>query len=147
MDNACPADPETEDVPLPAVIVNWYGITDVADLLSGPDRRTYAVTWLRGQLGSVDPAKRLSPLTYVRRDLPPIIITPGDHDPIGLYIHDPTVPCIHAVRLHRKLESSAVPNQLVTIKGGVHGNFSDEQTEGAYTQIWKFLNASRNGLE
>jgi hypothetical protein len=29
-----------------AAIVDWYGITDVAELLSGPNMRSYAVAWL-----------------------------------------------------------------------------------------------------
>lgn len=138
-DDACPADPETGDVPLHvAAIVNWYGITDVADLLSGPNRKTYAVAWLAGQPGSTELAARLSPLSHVRHDLPPIITVHGDHDP--------TVPYTQATRLRQKLESAGVPNQLVTIEGGVHGSFNDAQTEGAYNQIWKFLNAHVSGL-
>jgi dipeptidyl aminopeptidase/acylaminoacyl peptidase len=120
------------DVPLHvAAIVNWYGITDVADLLTGANRKTYAVTWLGGQPGSLDLARRLSPLIYVRRDLPPIITIRGDHDP--------TVPYPQAVRLHGALDRADVPNRLVTIKGDLHGNFNDAETEEAYKAIWQFL--------
>lgn len=139
-DDDCPADREPGEVPLHvAAIVNWYGITDVADLLSGPDRKTYAVAWLGGQLGGLELATRLSPLSYVRHDLPPIITIHGDHDP--------TVPYTQAVRFHQKLESFAVPNQLVTIRGGVHGSFNDVQTEDAYKQIWQFLGAHVSGFK
>lgn len=139
-DDFCPADPASGDQPLHvAAIVNWYGITDVADLLSGPDRKTYAVAWLGGQPGSVDLARRLSPLTYVRHGLPPIITIHGDHDP--------TVPYSQAVRLQQALEKAGVPNQLVTIHGGVHGSFNDEQTEHAYQQIWRFLGTHVQGLK
>ena len=31
---------------LPAAVVNWYGITDVGEMLSGPTARGYAVEWL-----------------------------------------------------------------------------------------------------
>ena len=42
LDRQCPG------VPLPkiAAIVNWYGITDVGDLLDGPNRRSFAVAWI-----------------------------------------------------------------------------------------------------
>ena len=42
LDRECPG------VPLPkvAAIVDWYGITDVNDLLDGANRRNYAVQWL-----------------------------------------------------------------------------------------------------
>ncbi|MCP5120349.1 MAG: alpha/beta hydrolase, partial [bacterium] len=35
-------------------VVNFYGITDVADQLSGPNRRNYAVTWLPEQDGRLE---------------------------------------------------------------------------------------------
>jgi acetyl esterase/lipase len=139
-DDDCPADPDAGDTPLHvAAIVNWYGITDVADLLSGPDRKTYAVAWLGGQPGSFELAKRLSPLSYVRKGLPPIITIHGDHDP--------TVPYTQAVRLHQELDKVGVPNKLITIPGGLHGSFDDAQTEDAYMQIWRFLYAQVSGLK
>ncbi len=139
-DDNCPADPASGDVLLHvSAIVNWYGITDVADLLSGVNRKTYAIVWLGGQPGSLQLARRLSPLTYVRRDLPPTITIHGDHDP--------TVPYSQAVRLHQVLDSAGVPNKLVTIPGGTHGNFSDAQTESSYKQIWEFLDAHVGGPE
>src|SRR5262247_551379 len=33
-------------VPKVAAIINWYGITDVNDLLAGPNARSYAVQWI-----------------------------------------------------------------------------------------------------
>ncbi len=139
-DDNCPADTASGDEPLHvAAIVNWYGITDVADLLSGKNRKTYAVAWLGGQPNSVELAHRLSPLTYVRSGLPPIITIHGDHDP--------TVPYSQAVRLHQSLDKVKVPNQLVTIAGGVHGSFNDEQTEHAYSEIWRFLGDHVQGLK
>jgi acetyl esterase/lipase len=140
MDDLCPTDSSSGDVPMHvAAIVNWYGITDVADLLSGTNRKTYAVAWLGGQPGSLDLAKKLSPLSYVRRDLPPIITIHGDHDP--------TVPYSHALRLNHALDQAGVPNQLVTIKGGLHGSFNDAETEDAYREIWHFLKAHVSGLQ
>jgi dipeptidyl aminopeptidase/acylaminoacyl peptidase len=78
-------------------------------------------------------------LSYIRHEIPAIITIHGDQDP--------TVPYTEAVRLHQKLESAAVPNKLVTIKGGVHGSFNDSQTEDAYKQIWQFLRSHVNGLQ
>ncbi|HXE11201.1 MAG TPA: alpha/beta hydrolase [Bryobacteraceae bacterium] len=138
-DDYCPADPASDKPLHAAAIVNWYGITDVADLLSGPNRKTYAVMWLGGQPGSVDLARRLSPLTYVRAGLPPIITIHGDQDP--------TVPYSQAVRLHQALDKVKVPNELVTINGGHHGGFNDAQTEDAYKRIWSFLDDHVPGLK
>ena len=53
LDRQCPG-PEELKV---AAIVNWYGITDVADLLDGANRRTYAVQWLGSRPDRVDVAQ------------------------------------------------------------------------------------------
>ncbi|MCU1261289.1 MAG: Alpha/beta hydrolase [Bryobacterales bacterium] len=136
LDDACPGD-GGNDVPLhAAAIVNWYGITDVADLLSGQPEDLCGR--MAGVPNQVDLAARLSPLSYIRKDLPPVITIHWDHDP--------TVPYSHAVRLREALDKAAVPNQLITIPGGVHGEFNDEQTLHTYTQIWKFLGAHMNVL-
>jgi acetyl esterase/lipase len=61
-DNNCPADTSMGDVPMRvAAIVNWYGITDVSDLLVGSNRKTYAVAWLGGQTNREEIARRVSP--------------------------------------------------------------------------------------
>ncbi|MGD8277875.1 MAG: alpha/beta hydrolase [Gemmatimonadota bacterium] len=114
-----------------AAVVNWYGITDVVDLLDGPNMKGYAVQWLGSMTDRDDVARRVSPMTYVRPDLPPIITIHGDADP--------TVPYEHAVRLHEALTKAGVPNELVTIPGGRHGGFSAEQDARAYAAIEAFL--------
>lgn len=132
LDSECPAD--SSEPPLKvAAIVNWYGITDVNDILDGPNRKTYAVAWIGAQPGKAEVAKQVSPLTYVRPGLPPIITVHGDHDP--------TVPYSQAVRLRDALKSVGVPNELVTIQNGEHGSFSENQTREAFSHIWSFLNA------
>jgi acetyl esterase/lipase len=129
LDRECPG-PEQLKV---SAIVNWYGITDVEDLLDGPNMKTYAVTWLSSMENRREIARRVSPIHYVRGGLPPIVTIHGDADP--------TVPYSHAVRLHEALEKAGVANALVTIPGGRHGGFNREQTLRAYSEIEKFLAA------
>jgi acetyl esterase/lipase len=129
LDRECPG-PEQLKV---SAIVNWYGITDVEDLLDGPNMKTYAVTWLSSMENRREIARRVSPIHYVRAGLPPVITIHGDADP--------TVPYSHAVRLREALQKVEVPNQLITIPGGHHGNFTREQTLRAYSEIEKFLAA------
>jgi acetyl esterase/lipase len=119
-----------------AAIVNWYGITDVKDLLTGPNKQNYAVFWIGNQLNKDDIAQRVSPLSYVRKDLPPILSIHGDKD--GL------VPYEHAVRLHAKLSSVGVRNQLITVPGGNHGGFSKEEMARIFPAIREFL--KNNGI-
>jgi acetyl esterase/lipase len=114
-----------------AAIINWYGITDVNDLLSGPNRQGYAVSWLGSQSGGEELARRVSPLTYVRKGLPPIFTVHGDADEL--------VPYSHAVRLHEALDDAGVPNKLLTIPGGKHGGFTREQMLTIFSSIREFL--------
>jgi acetyl esterase/lipase len=133
-------DRECPGVPLPkvAAIVDWYGITDVNDLLDGPNRKSYAVTWLSSMPNREEIARRVSPLTYVRAGLPPVISIQGDADP--------TVPYSHSVRLQEALAKVGVPHELVTIPGGKHGNFTPEERTKIYVAIHAFLAAHVPGV-
>src|SRR5580704_12831159 len=102
-------------VPKVAAIINWYGITDLNDMLAGPNVRSYAVQWLGSSASRTEMAKSVSPLTYVRAGLPPILSIQGDADPI--------VPYSQNVRLRDALTRAGVANELVTVPGGGHGNF------------------------
>lgn len=132
LDRQCPG---TEELRV-AAIVNWYGVTDVPDLLEGPNMREYAVAWMGSMPNRKEIGERISPLTYVRGGLPPVLTIHGDADP--------TVPYSHAVRLHEKLEKAGVSNQLLTIPGGKHGRFSREE----YLQVLETIQAffQRHGL-
>ena len=126
-DRECPGGP----LPKVAAIVNWYGITDVADLLEGPNQRSYAVSWLGNQPDRMEIARKVSPLTYVRPGLPPILTIQGDADP--------TVPYTHSLRLQEALEKAGVPHQMVTVPEGKHGNFTKEDYVRVYGEMRKFL--------
>ena len=139
LDNGCPADAAWGDLPLKvAAVVNWFGITDVNSLLAGPDRKTYAISWLGDEENIAAIAKKVSPLSYVRAGVPAIITIHGDNDDV--------VPYSHAVRLHQALTKAGVKNELVTIPGGKHGFFTDKETLAAYDKIWKFLDTNVAGL-
>jgi acetyl esterase/lipase len=124
-------------VPKVAAIINWYGITDLNDMLAGPNVRSYAVQWLGSSAGRNDVAKSVSPLTYVRAGLPPILSIQGDADPI--------VPYSQNVRLRDALTRAGVTNELFTVPGGGHGKFKPEERTRAYLKIREFL--AKNGLE
>jgi len=127
LDRECAGDKELRV----AAIIDWFGITDVNDLLEGPNMQDYAVMWLGSLTDREQVAKRVSPLTYVRPALPPTIMIHGDADD--------TVPYTHSVRLHAALDKAGVPNELLTIPGGKHGEFNHSQLETSYAHIWAFL--------
>jgi acetyl esterase/lipase len=128
---------QTQDEPRVAAIVNFFGITDVADLLDGPNKKPfpetwpYTVQWLGNQPNRADVARAASPLTYVRPGVPPTISIHGDADPL--------VPYNHSVRLQELLEKAGVVHEFVTVPGGGHGNFPPDQWQRAYAAIEKFL--------
>src|SRR5207248_11750327 len=64
LDRECPG---TEELKV-AAVVDWYGITDVADLLDGANMQPYAVRWLWSLPNRVHTGRGLSPPTYVRAD-------------------------------------------------------------------------------
>ena len=113
-----------------AAIINGYGVTDVADLLEGPHRQGFAVEWLPEQSGRSDMARRLSPLTYVRRGIPPTLTVQGEND------H--TVPHEQGVRLTAALQQAGVDAEMMTVPGAGHG-FSKEQWPAVHARIFDFL--------
>ena len=115
-----------------AAIVNWSGITDVNDLIAGPNITSYAVAWLGAQTDREDIARRVSPLTHVDSDVPPILTIHGDEDVI--------VPYEHAVRLHAALDDAGADNELLTLEGREHFvDYTPEDNRTAYDAINAFL--------
>ena len=114
-----------------AAIINWFGPSDV----TGPDSRAphrFLCTIVDGRpADAVGIARLVSPITYVRKDNPPIITVQGDADP--------AVPYSQLVRFHQTLTQAGVSNELVTVRGGGHSNFSPDQLKDAYSRINAFL--------
>ena len=133
MDYDCPG---REDLKVAAVI-NYFGITDVNDLAAGkPNEKSYAVAWLGGRPDREATARRVSPIHYVRKGLPPILTIHGDADSI--------VPYAHAVELHKRLDAAGSANELLTIPGGKHGGFTRDETARIDGAIRAFL--TKHGL-
>ncbi len=134
LDNRCYTDEKYGEGPMKvSAVINWYGISDVNDLIAGPNLKNYAVMWMGSLPNAKEVAKSVSPLTYVRKENPPILSIHGDKDSV--------VPYSHSVRLHDELNKVGVKNQLFTIKGGDHGMFTQQQYIDSYAEIWKFLDA------
>jgi acetyl esterase/lipase len=126
------------DVPKPVAVVNFYGVTDVTDVIDGPHRANAAMQWFGGMdlATRTALAKRVSPMTYVRQGLPPILTIHGDADT--------TVPYQHAVNLHAALAKAGAVNQLLTIPGGKHGGFTSAERAMIFGTVREFL--AKNGV-
>ena len=114
-----------------AAIINWFGITDVNDLLGGPNRQDYAVSWMGTLPDREGVAKRVSPLTYIRTSSPLVFTVHGDRDQL--------VPYQQALKLQKALDDVGVDNVLMTIPGGRHGGFSHAEYVRCFSAIESFL--------
>ena len=77
-DKNCPAG----TTPKVAAVINWFGVTDVNDVIDGPHKADAALRWF-GNMALPEAmalAKKLSPINYVRNGLPPILTIQGDAD-------------------------------------------------------------------
>lgn len=138
-DNNCPAEPAFDEKPLKvSAVIDWYGPTDVPDLLTGTNRRNWAVQWLGRQSNLNEVSEAVSPIKYVRPGLPPILIIHGDQDPV--------VPFEHSQKLHRLLDSAHSINEFYVVAGGKHGQFGVEADRQAYSHVWEFLEKHLPGI-
>lgn len=128
-DKNCPAG----TTPKVAAVINWFGVTDVVDVISGPNKNATPLRWF-GTMAEADAialAKQLSPLQYVRNDLPPILTIQGDADMV--------VPYAHGIALDEALDKTNVRHEHLTIPGGGHGRFTAAERAKIYTTINAFL--------
>jgi dipeptidyl aminopeptidase/acylaminoacyl peptidase len=79
----------------------------------------------------------MSPITYVRKGLPPILAIHGDADPV--------VPYQQSVDLVKALKSDRDDAELITVEGGKHG-FVPEQMGKLRPQIFKWLAKRKIGM-
>jgi acetyl esterase/lipase len=141
LDRQCPGDRRrawttgdlgTQEMKVAAVL-DFYGITDVEDLMNRPPGTSgnFTEAWLGSALDRAAIAKRVSPTTYVRKGLPPIMIIHGTADPI--------VPFDQATKLKKLLDAAGAPNELYAVEGGGHGGWTTAEMEQIYKAIRGFF--------
>jgi acetyl esterase/lipase len=113
-----------------SAIIDFYGIADVTDQIEGANQRPYAVAWLPEQAHRMELARRLSPIGYVRKGLPPVLAIHGDADSM--------VPFDQSVRLTSALKSAGADAELIPVPGGQHG-FTPDQMDKLWPRIFKWL--------
>jgi acetyl esterase/lipase len=113
-----------------AGVIDFFGIADAADQLTGPNAREYAARWIPEQPNRMELARQMSPMTYVRKGLPPILALHGDADPL--------VPYEQSVNLIRALRSAGGDAELITVAAAKHG-FTIEQMDALWPQIFRWL--------
>jgi acetyl esterase/lipase len=134
-DKGCP----TGQTPKVAAVINWFGVADVGDVIDGPHKSDTALRWF-GKMTLPEAlalAKKLSPLNFVRNDLPPILTIQGDADMV--------VPYAQGVALQTALAKTNTKHEHLTIPGGGHGRFTEKERVKIYETINAFLKT--NGIE
>lgn len=129
-DTLCPG-----PVPRVAAILDYYGITDVDELLYAPYNKSWANNWIGNGANRDELAKQMSPLTYVRPGLPPFFIVQGDADP--------TVPYEQNVRMRQALMQAGVPVTFFTVPDGGHGSFTAPVTTQIQNAIGQMLDQQK----
>jgi acetyl esterase/lipase len=111
-----------------AGIIDFYGVADVVDAFEA--KRDYAVQWLGTAPDAMDLAKKVSPMSYVRKDAPPVLIIHGDQDDV--------VPYQQSVKLQAALKKVGAKVDLITVPGGKHG-FTPTEDAAVMPQIFKWM--------
>jgi acetyl esterase/lipase len=111
-----------------AAVLDFYGVADVAEQVS--QQKPYAVAWIPDQPGRMDLARQMSPVSYVRKGLPPVLAIHGDADPV--------VPYQQSVSLIKALKSDGNQADLIMVPGGQHG-FTAEQASKLWPDVFKWL--------
>jgi acetyl esterase/lipase len=119
-----------------AGVIDFFGIADMADQLVGPNAREYAAQWIPEQPNRMELARQMSPMTYVRKGLPPILALHGDADPV--------VPYEQSVNLTKAIKSTGGDAELITVPLGKHG-FTPQQMDELWPQIFKWLKKHKLG--
>ena len=116
-----------------AAVLDFYGITDVEDLMNRKPGTSgnFTEAWLGSAMDRAAIAKRVSPTTYVRKGLPPIMIIHGTADPV--------VPFDQATKLKKMLDAAGTPNEFYAVEGGGHGGWTTADMEKIYKAIRLFF--------
>lgn len=118
-----PGDPGLADARFHLVAgVSWYGPCDFekSDLFRKPDGTGGAERFMDRLLrGSESPEaklatiRELSPVTYLRADMPPLLMLQGDQDP--------TIPVHHARYMKLRADQAGAPVTCIIVENASHG--------------------------
>jgi acetyl esterase/lipase len=119
-----------------AAIIDKYGITDVWDWAytdHGPAVKKSGSPrdWLGNKKNDEAFAKSVSPVSYLSKSNPPVLIIHGNADS--------TVPYKQSQDLFSKLKELGVKTELITVDGGGHGKFTKEKNAELSKSIIAFI--------
>ena len=116
-------------------IIDWFGITDIEKVSTYLNAKNptgnYALGWIGQPQKVADISKTYSPIHYITKNAPPILSIHG--------VDDSVVPYSQSVLLHEALDKVGTRHRLLSLKGGKHMGFTEEQFQQIYEAIFEFL--------
>ena len=96
-------------------VVSFFGPTDLSLYSASPGLEDAYMVPVFGKDCKTDPAiyRKASPIEYVTKDAPPVLMIHGNVDVV--------VPVIHSERLLKKLQDAGTTAELIVVKGEGHG--------------------------
>jgi acetyl esterase/lipase len=96
-------------------VVDFFGPADLALYGKTPGLEDAYMVPVFGKQCKTDPDiyKQASPVTYVTKDAPPVLILHGTFDLV--------VPIVHSEALHKKLRDAGASAELIPVRGAGHG--------------------------
>ena len=118
----------------PRAIVSFWGITDLADLLDGPNAKNFARNWVAGSVRDRGFVAALSPVTYDAAEAPALCAVHS--------VHDDVVPYAHSETLVRKFHEAKRP---ATVIRRFHQGHAAPSTDYAalFDGIFRFLDHAK----
>ena len=118
-----------------AGIINWFGISDIAAveeyLRTFKPEWNYAGSWVGNPARMDSISQAFSPVNQISAQTPPIVSIHGQLDSV--------VPYQQSVALHQLLQKTGVRNELISVPGGKHLGFTDEQFREIYGRVFRVL--------
>jgi acetyl esterase/lipase len=120
-------------------VIDFFGPSDLSLYAATPGIEDGYIVPVFGKEVKTDAKvyKRASPMTYVSKTAPPILILHGTLDFV--------VPIKHSETLHKALTDAGATSELVTVSFGGHGGWSDREMLKATTATFKFLDTHLKG--
>jgi acetyl esterase/lipase len=115
----------------PRAIVSFWGVTDVADLLTGDHANVFAQRWLPESPERVSLARRLSPINYDVSAAPALCAVHS--------VLDDVVPFSHSERLVAKYRKAGRPAKLIKLHHRGHAA-PEKDYPTIFDEIFRFLN-------
>jgi acetyl esterase/lipase len=121
-------------------VVDFFGPTDLSLYAPSPALEDAYLVPVFGKQCKTDPDvfKKASPIPYVSKNAPPILILHGTFDLI--------VPIIHSEHLEKKLQDAGAKVEMITVRGEGHGWDGPELTRTINDSL-KFLDTNLKGTK